>query len=78
MDLFGIQLEAESVMGRALRRVLLAACCGTLILLGLVTPAAAAVDVASSALAGNGAPTSPWIGWETATLWEPETEYFFR
>ncbi|MGZ5581637.1 MAG: hypothetical protein ACXWG3_17300 [Usitatibacter sp.] len=65
-------------MNRALRRTLLVACFGMLALLGLVAPAAAAVDVASSALAGNGAPTSPWVGWETATSWEPETEYFFR
>jgi hypothetical protein len=38
----------------------------------------AAVDVASRATGGSGAPNDPWTGWELNTAWNPETEYAFR
>jgi hypothetical protein len=48
------------------------------LLLALALPAAAAVDVATLALFGTGTSGSPWVGWDSAISWQPETEYFFR
>ena len=71
-------IDRLSALGLALRRVIAAALCGVSVLLGYSIAAVAAVDVATLARGGTGAPTSPWVGWETATSWESETEYFFR
>lgn len=48
------------------------------LLLLLSLPALSAIDVANQARGGTGTIAAPWTGWDTAFVWEPETEYFFR
>lgn len=37
----------------------------------------AALDVSTKATSGSGTPADPWRGWEVATPWAPETEFYF-
>jgi hypothetical protein len=75
VNVLGWELASLATMTPMIRRI---ACSIVAFLACLSGSSLAAVDVANFATSGSGSQASPWVGWDAAVSWQPETEYFFR